>query len=264
MNRFFCLLLLSTSFLSAGEIIPYSPQGYTPKNSLTSHFIAGGREVSALVQKMRAHVQEEPEKNTSKKAVLLIHGLNSSPKDWHLVIQDLKTDDYEVYTIYLSYWKKDGFATSVEKIQEKALAILQNHGTLDIIGHSLGGVAAVQAVNELGIQQRQVSRLITVNSPLNGTTVMNRLTRLFIPNHLIEVLSYEGPFVQNLREQSLQTHQAGVRFFHTAAESDHLVRGVNACFLPQFEEGVVVTDEGHLSTLNSKEVREKIKEWLIQ
>lgn len=253
------ILLLTTSILSA-EVIPYST--YTPTNSLSAHLIAGKKEFVAFVQKMSAKVKEEPVKNISKRAVLLVHGLNSSPKDWHELFADLKAEGYEVYTIYLSYWKKDGFNESVLKIQEKTLAILQNHPTVDIIGHSLGGVAAVQAVNQLGAQQRQVTRLITINSPLNGTTIMNRFTALIIPDHLVEVLTHNGPFVQTLREQSLTAAKSGVRFYHTAAESDHLVREIDACFLPRFEDAVVVTEEGHLSTLNCGSVREKILQWL--
>ena len=260
MNKLIPLLLLFTRVLY-GEVIPYAD--YTPKNSLSSHWTAAKKEFVAFVQKMSAKVKEEPVKNITKPAVLLVHGLNSSPKDWHMLFADLKTQGYEVYTIYLSYWKKDGFNESVLKIQEKVLTILQNHPTVDIIGHSLGGLASVQAVNQLGPQQAQVSRLITVNSPLNGTTILNGFTALFIPDHLVEVLTHDGAFAKQMREQSLATAKSGVRFYHTAAESDHLVREINDCFLPQFQEGVVVTDEGHLSTLNCSSVREKILEWLL-
>ncbi len=261
MNYIIPVLLLFTS-IAAGELALYRPGGYTPKNSLSSHFIAGGKEFSAFVQKMSAHVKEAPAKDPNKKAVLLVHGLNSSPKDWHNLFKDLQAEGYEVYTIYLSYWKPDGFTQSVQKIQDKVLAILKVHPSVDIIGHSLGGLASVQAVNQLGIHQKQITRLITINSPLNGTTVMNRFTRLFIPDHLIEVLTYDCAFTNQLRQQSLETGKAGVRFFHTATESDHLVRDLDTCFLPQFEEGVVITEEGHLSTLNSPSVRSKILEWL--
>lgn len=259
MGKFFLFLLYAT--LLSADIARYSPD-YTPENSITSHIKASGREVSASFQKMMVKVREGQVRDPYKKAVLLIHGLNSSPKDWHMLIDDLKNETFEVYTIYLSYWEENGFNKSVKKIQDKARAILETHATLNVVGHSLGGVAATEAVNQLGLDKRRVKCLITVNSPLNGTTVLNGFTRLFIPAHLVEVLTYQGDFVTRLQSDSLDTKRAGVRIYHTATESDHLVRDISTCFLPHYDEGIVVRGQGHLSTLNCPTVRRKILEWL--
>ncbi len=238
-----------------------SVENYQRQSTATSHIKAAGNEISAFSKKWFQTLPNNAPDPT-KPAVLLVHGLWASPSDWKFLVNDLNQQGYDVYTISVSYMKKDGFCRGVNQIQTLAKEILETHTRLDFIGHSLGGVAVVNAVNDLREIKSQIKHVITINSPLNGTTLMNAFTRFFLPSHLREILTCNSPFTQQLRRNSIKSHEEGVLFFHTATESDHLVNGLKTCFLPQFQEGIIVSAEGHLSTLNNPHVRKKVIEWL--
>jgi triacylglycerol esterase/lipase EstA (alpha/beta hydrolase family) len=254
--RFFLLLLLSSVSINATESI----SSYQQKSGFKTHCTAASKEIPALIKKLFMRVDEPKTRDPEREAVLLIHGLNASSSDWYLLAPEMRQAGLEVYTIDLAYFfPKNGYEKSVQKILKKANQILQTHDTLSIVGHSLGGVAALDTVNRL---DGRVKKLITVNSPLNGTTMSNRVTNLVLPRHLSHVFKCNGPFCQNLLSEAQKSQQKGVKTYHIATENDHLVPGVKTCFLPHFEAGLVIHGSGHLSTLNEPLVRRQLIEWL--
>jgi hypothetical protein len=60
-----------------------------------------------------------------------------------------------------------------------------------ILGHSLGGVMGLEYLKKRGLPTSKVSHLITLGSPLNGSSIAQRLVDLRIGKYMGESLSNE-------------------------------------------------------------------------
>ena len=108
--------------------------------------------------------------------VLLVHGLWSDSHMWDKMVQWLTGDSFTVYTV--DYPNVDSparvaimeFAGKVQSIKQEYLAQGINASSIDVIGHSMGGVVARHYINQYqGSPEVDINTLITVGTPHKGS-----------------------------------------------------------------------------------------------
>ncbi len=247
----FLLFILSSTLFS-----------YEYQSTFFEHCRGLKKEVSAIGSILFYASVKEPIHDASKPAVLLVHGLSASPKHWHLVIPELEKAGFDVYTVYVNYRKPDGFKKSVERIREVATFIFKDHATVHLVGHSLGGVASVEAAFSLQNEGFPLKKIVTINSPLKGSHIVNSITKIALPSHLIDVLDPNSPYQREFAEKGKSLFENKTALFHIATETDHLVPGVSSCFFNQCTDKMILKGSGHLSALNEPQVHQRLITWL--
>ncbi len=108
--------------------------------------------------------------------VLLVHGLWSGSHMWDKMVQRLAADGFTVYTV--DYPNVDSpariaimeFAGKIQTIRQEYLAQGINASSVDVIGHSMGGVVARHYINQYqGGPDVDINTLITVGTPHRGS-----------------------------------------------------------------------------------------------
>ncbi|MFO8132791.1 MAG: alpha/beta fold hydrolase [Thermoplasmatota archaeon] len=108
--------------------------------------------------------------------VLLVHGLWSDSHMWDKMVQRLTADNFAVYTV--DYPNVDSparvavmeFASKVQAVRQEYLQQNVNASSVDVIGHSMGGVVARHYINQYqGSSEVDVNTLITVGTPHKGS-----------------------------------------------------------------------------------------------
>jgi pimeloyl-ACP methyl ester carboxylesterase len=108
--------------------------------------------------------------------VLLVHGLWSDGHMWDKMVQRLTADSFAVYTV--DYPNVDSparvaimeFAGKIQAIRQEYRQQNINASSVDVIGHSMGGVVARHYINQYqGGPEVDVNTLITVGTPHKGS-----------------------------------------------------------------------------------------------
>jgi pimeloyl-ACP methyl ester carboxylesterase len=235
---------------------------YEHESTFFEHCRGVKKEFSAIGEVFFKAKVKESEHDPKKPAVLLVHGLSASPKHWHRTIPELEKAGFDVYYVYVQYGKPDGFKKSIDKIKNVATSIFKEHKTLHLVGHSLGGVASIEVAYLLQQEGYPIKKVVTINSPLKGTFMMNGLTQLAFPPHLVEILKPSTVFQKELSEKGKKLFESKVDIFHVATETDHLVPGVDTCFLNHCKDKMILKGTGHLSAINESILHKKLIDWL--
>ncbi len=178
----------------------------------------------------------------SKKLIVFIHGLNSSPLSWSKYLQKLPKDPQTHY--FAPYVVKKGYC-SVESAAAPILRVLKNYGqqhpssSIYLVGHSLGARIA-------GYLDRQLctshdTKLISIAGPHYGTKCVTTIRKLGLTHSLglsPEMLAenhfggeWSKTHVNRWREQSKQVvaSQACHRLFFASAD-DLRIYPSQTCF----------------------------------
>ena len=118
------------------------------------------------------------------------------------------------------------------------------HGRIDLVCHSMGGLAARWYLQALGGDAR-VDHLVTLATPHHGTYLAANA-----PSELLVELAPDGGFIEALRELPPLD---GVECFSIAAGQDLLVTPGDSALAP-FGETIVFDDLGHMDVLLSPHV----------
>lgn len=105
----------------------------------------------------------------NKKTAFIIHGWESMASDFYKMILELKSGGYNVISFDApSHGMSMGKKTNVNEFKEVFHLILSREkiSTMDVIGHSLGGVASLLAVNEYD-ESLEVDKMILLATPSN-------------------------------------------------------------------------------------------------
>lgn len=191
-------------------------------------------------------VQSEP--------VLLLHGHGGNQACWLSLAKSLQNAGVgPVYTVNMGV--KGWESVLLEKIAH-IQAQYGKHGKntirLNLIGHSLGAIRALQFVysNSLKVQGVKVNKLISIAGRLKVTkTVMARLI-----DHLVPIIE------KGYRD--LQERMYLVDLYTVAAEWDMIVPHEAVFVNCDPSKQHYATNCGHLSVLYSPEVHRTIIEWI--
>jgi triacylglycerol lipase len=186
--------------------------------------------------------------------VLLINGYLSTRGSLHLLERRLHERHHTVLTYRLPRMNLGDIRDSAALIARKVESLVAQTGvtSVDIVGHSLGGLVGLYYVKRLGGRHR-VRRLILLGTPAGGT--WSALLALFtapIGRAGLQLLP-ASPFLRELRETPLPP---GVEVISVGGSRDYfaplastVLDGVRHVALPTGHSGLLV-DEAVVDTLD--------------
>ncbi|MCC1485497.1 alpha/beta hydrolase [Winogradskyella immobilis] len=119
------------------------------------------------------------------KSVLLVHGWESNASRWKYILEDLKAQDYNIIAIDApAHGKSNGKQFTAILYAEFIHIISKKHKPEIIIGHSVGGMAAIFSLHQYKLAS--VNKIITLGSPAHFTGVFNRYVDMMGYNKRIE------------------------------------------------------------------------------
>lgn len=201
---------------------------------------------SAMWPLARLHRLPPPGDGVGRAPVVLVHGYLAHPDVWRPLIRRLYADGHrDVHTVgYPS--TQVGLEDIAAYIHQVVRPIFEQHGPVDLIGHSLGAFAS-RAYLKAFDGDRYVRRLISLGGPHYGTTFW-RLT----PPSLWPVLNPRGAWVQRLDDGVEPVPTLVIR-----ARYDQQVFPPVRAALPGVRE-VVLQDHGHNALLWSRDAHDAV------
>lgn len=174
-----------------------------------------------------------------KPVVLLLHGLYQSRASCFYLQYYLQQRGYSVFSINLPPWKD--IETLTECIDRKINELHQQgyNGSIDIVGHSMGGIIARNYIQRRG-GARHIRHCITLGTPHCGTKLVP-----FSITKLAQLLSPKSDFINQLSQCDWPGH---VSFTSIYSETDNIV--LPPCFSKHPHANNFAIDlSGHLSLL---------------
>lgn len=153
----------------------------------------------------------EPKAEQSRATVLFIHGIGTSTKAWHKVIQHLPNDVRVVSVDLLGFGlsPRPGWAAYDAKCQARSVMAtyrkLRRNGPLVIVGHSLGALVAVEIAK---IYPRRVQSLVLCSPPFY--TSDDTHTKLLSSNEKILLSLYRA--IQSRPDQFLKISTIAAKY----------------------------------------------------
>jgi pimeloyl-ACP methyl ester carboxylesterase len=185
--------------------------------------------------------------------VVLVHGFASSSTSWFAIRRALRADGRPVVSFDYLPW-----ASSVEEIADRLVDTVEGvlaatgAATVDLVGHSLGGVVIALALTR-GRLTRRVDLVVTLGSPFRGSPWAD----IFPLCPLVRALRPGSPLLRRLAEAPAP---AGVRWLSFASRLDPIVP-IDRAVLPNVHATRIVVDvPGHCGMLLDPEVIVRIVE----
>ncbi len=199
-----------------------------------------------------------PRGNLNGQPILLIHGHLSYASSWHYQRQKLAEAGLgPIYVINLGSCFSS-LTEYAEQVQQKVLEIQKetNRNDIALVGHSRGGLVASYYATHLAIQDNiKISELITIGSPLHGTS----LAKLSFGKDATQMLP-NSTFLTELREE-LPKHTE-FRLHSIASRSDAIVPFPSSLLTEEQSDSCILEDTGHIPLLFSPKVAEQLAIWL--
>lgn len=120
-----------------------------------------------------------------KETILLAHGWESNTLRWKGFIEILQNQDYNIVSLDApAHGKSTGKEFNALFYSECIHVVAQKHKTNTIIGHSVGGMAAVFSQHKYKLSS--VKKLILLGAPSNFTGVFNRYVKMMQYNQKVD------------------------------------------------------------------------------
>jgi pimeloyl-ACP methyl ester carboxylesterase len=177
--------------------------------------------------------------------LLLIHGYMATRGSLHLLERRLHERNHLVFTYRLRRLNVGDIRDSAALIARKVESLVDQTGvgTVDIVGHSMGGLVGLYYVKRLG-GRRRVRRLVMLGTPATGTwsALLGLVTAPFGLASL--QLLPSSPFLRELHDTPLPAGVdvvsiGGERDFFAPLEST-VLQGVRHIALPTTHSGLLV------------------------
>lgn len=202
----------------------------------------------------------KPRNLPSDTGIVLLHGFLRSPGDWVRFKRRLQNKiDLPIFNLQL-HPTFSPIQSIAENFGEDLKKLEQEHGVKQwiLVAHSMGGLIGVYYATHLDTQQ-QVKQVITLGSPYHGTKVSS----LALGNNAKQ-MHPKAAFVEQLRQDIAKEQH--FKLFQIATPYDNIVFPWQSSFTdPQFvTEQYTTKPMGHIALLHSKEVNQKVVEWLLK
>lgn len=110
----------------------------------------------------------EPADGHADRPVVLVHGWTARKTCWYQTIVRLGRAGFgDIHTA--SYALGDDIASAAAKVADRIVRVADDHGSdaVDVVAHSMGGLATLAAVVDLGLGPR-LGRVVTLGTPYHG------------------------------------------------------------------------------------------------
>lgn len=190
-------------------------------------------------------------------ALLLVHASNSNQGSWLPLLSSL-TERKDFYVFSFNYQDETALSDLIQKIESIRSLYLEagaEQVTLNLIGHSLGGISAAQyAFDEtLQIPNTEVAKVIAVAARLKNPA---RPVELPLYPYCYSLL----PQIDLLNEM-IENYKGRAKLYTMAAEKDWLLP--RECTL-MGEKQAIIPNCGHVLAPQAKKTHEIIAEWLSE
>jgi len=124
----------------------------------------------------------------STPTICLIHGLNSSALSFTYLEEQLKLNGFK--TVCIEYESHQSMKASIKEVYDKL-----PDGPIVLLGHSLGGIIALNISYEVHTQ-----KVITISSPLAGSRAAT-IMQWFSTTRVISDITPHSPEITSLRRE---------------------------------------------------------------
>lgn len=161
--------------------------------------------------------------NLKRNPIIIIHGLFSPQITYKVYSVRLKKDGFKVYPVDLPFLNFCSIKKSAKLLDNKVkkLKMELNCEKIDIIGMSLGGIIGYYYVKIIDLG-KNVSKMISIGGPLNGTKIAQTLSKIPILNFFpaIKEISPKSDIIKELKSRPLPE---GVKIISIGSKDDLLV-----------------------------------------
>jgi pimeloyl-ACP methyl ester carboxylesterase len=209
-----------------------------------------------------------PHGSASKNAIVIycVHGAVDRSASFKYISEHLiKTLPANVASIILVAFKQRLQGKSIASYANQLICkILKNrHDNIILMGHSMGGLVAATAAEELKEKKLTVNSVITICSPLKGTP---RIVAPFnLLAHSLNEMMPDSNFLvalqRKIKANEIPAKNAINYFFISSA--DDVVCPADGCFISsKIFASHCLHDEGHLSIMNSDKLVQILNEYI--
>jgi pimeloyl-ACP methyl ester carboxylesterase len=124
------------------------------------------------------------------KTVIFIHGLNSSYLSFSYLVKELGAGNYTA-----SYKSRQSLNLSIEEI----LLQIPKKEAVVLVGHSLGGIIAMNIAH---MKIRNITKVITISSPLSGSKAAIFAQWLLRDVHVLKDIVPSSHYIKSLAQLS--------------------------------------------------------------
>ena len=177
--------------------------------------------------------------------VIMLHGYGMGRSNFSLLARRLSRAGIGPI-LFFDYWSLSGLERATQRLHELVMALTEGAGydSVDLIGHSLGGIVARDLASTPEVSGR-VGTVVTLGTPHGGTRLavlgIGRVRRAMLPG---------SSYLRELGERPLAT---GIRGHSIWSRADDIVRPAESADWPG-QPSVVLDDLGHMSLLYSRRV----------
>ncbi len=207
-----------------------------------------------------------------KTAILFLHGSGFNQSEWLVGKEYLKKDNYGSvfalnYAGLVKNKKTDGVDDyAIGKVSKKIEEIKKKTKTnkVILIGHSLGGmIATYYAENLAKTKGTQVDHVITIGSPLAGSTTLDICTWKKAKRY--SQMRTQSKFRKKLYAQANQSNHNGVRRYHTIGSDVDIAVPSPCCHLTNNQQRQrTFSLLGHYGLVAAPSVWAQVRSWLDQ
>lgn len=163
--------------------------------------------------------------------ILMIHGHNGHPSNFeylakHLLKNKYIKNNYNVHAI--KFAKTNGYSSIESEIKQIENYLNNKYESVILIGLSKGGLTCCNALSYyITNKLNKIQKIITISSPLYGTTVANNFLPEFLekifPNvkHIKNELGHYSKI--SLNTSSILSSKNKIPIYHIVPEYDHLI-----------------------------------------
>lgn len=206
--------------------------------------------------------------------VILVHGLSSNQSIWRLFRRELNKRGHEsIHALNLDesiIFSRHNVEEYSRRLQAKIEDVCAKTGQdrVILICHSLGGVVGAKAA-----QNGKIKAVITLGSPLKGTSLVNILEKYVEPvtkkiGILIPAVARQlksgSPTLNEIRENAQVLDETGLcRFYHVRAKQDVIVIGDEVEFIHQdTKRQLTLPYAGHVGMVFARDTINAVDRWL--